>query len=205
MSSNQKGAIAELAIALHASRLGISVLRPQTEGLRYDLVFDAAGRLMRVQCKWATRRGDVVRVPMRGSYHSPVRGYVRSTYASDELDGIAAYCEELDRVYWLPIARFDEQTHVNLRLAPARNNQRGGVNMAADYELGAVAQLGERLAGSEEVGGSIPQLHRSADHGRRARVPRAVRVVPGAGRRRRVVSDHPPGQALCPPDAAGAA
>jgi len=28
-----------------------------TEGLRYDLAFDVDGRLMRVQCKWATVDG----------------------------------------------------------------------------------------------------------------------------------------------------
>jgi hypothetical protein len=42
------------------------------------------------------------------------------------------------------------------RLAPARNNQKIGVTMADDYRLGAVAQLGERLAGSQKVRGSSP-------------------------------------------------
>jgi hypothetical protein len=44
----------------------------------------------------------------------------------------------------------------HLRLAPARNNQQIGVTMADDYRLGAVAQLGERLAGSQKVRGSSP-------------------------------------------------
>ena len=43
-----------------------------------------------------------------------------------------------------------------MRLAPARNGQRAALNFAADYPLGAVAQLGERPAGSREVRGSIP-------------------------------------------------
>jgi hypothetical protein len=52
---------------------------------------------------------------------------------------------------------------VQLRLAPTLNNQRQGINWAEHYEfearlraLGAVAQLGERLAGSQKVTGSIP-------------------------------------------------
>ena len=148
--------IAELGIALHASKLGIRVLRPMAEGARYDLVFDLGATLIRVQCKWAAHHGDVIKVPTRGSYHSPGRGYVRSTYSRADVDGIAAYCQDLDRCYWLPIDVFSGQSMVNLRLTATLNRQRAAVNMASEYEFGAVAQLGERLAGSEEVRGSSP-------------------------------------------------
>jgi PD-(D/E)XK nuclease superfamily protein len=51
-----------------------------------------------------------------------------------------------------------------LRLAPRLNNQRLGINWAEDYAFearlggkqGAVAQLGERLHGMQEVTGSSP-------------------------------------------------
>jgi len=39
VDSNQKGNVAELAIAAEAARLGLSVLKPLTEQERYDLVF----------------------------------------------------------------------------------------------------------------------------------------------------------------------
>jgi hypothetical protein len=52
---------------------------------------------------------------------------------------------------------------VHLRLADSRNNQRQRINWVKDYEfeatlarLGAVAQLGERLAGSQKATGSSP-------------------------------------------------
>ena len=38
----------------------------------------------------------------------------------------------------------------------AVHNQELAINYAADYELGAIAQLGERVTGSHEVGGSNP-------------------------------------------------
>ncbi len=50
-----------------------------------------------------------------------------------------------------------------MRLAPSRNGQRAALNFAADYPLGAVAQLGERPAGSREVRGSIPLSSISTD------------------------------------------
>ena len=60
LSTDQKGAVAEIAIALAATKLGIDVYRPLHEGGRYDLILDVGGSLNRVQCKWAPRHGDVV-------------------------------------------------------------------------------------------------------------------------------------------------
>jgi hypothetical protein len=44
-STDQKGAIAESAIACAAIKLGIDVYKPLSDGTRYDLIFDLAGRL----------------------------------------------------------------------------------------------------------------------------------------------------------------
>ena len=91
-----------------------------------------------------------------GSYHSPTRGYVLSTYSANEVDAVAAYCGDNERCYLIPIEIIDGQSSMNLRLAPTRNGQLAGVRMAADYELGAVAQLVERHGGTVEVVGSSP-------------------------------------------------
>jgi hypothetical protein len=60
LTTDQKGGIAENGIAWHAFRLGIDVYRPIAEGGRYDMIFDLGDRLVRVQCKWAARYGDVL-------------------------------------------------------------------------------------------------------------------------------------------------
>jgi hypothetical protein len=52
LSRNQKGAVAEIKIAAAAIELGVPVLRPMQEHGRYDLAFEIAGTLYRVQCKW---------------------------------------------------------------------------------------------------------------------------------------------------------
>ncbi len=85
-------------------------------------------------------------------------------YGADEIDAVAAYCAELDTCYLLPISKVAGRRQVQLRLAPARNNQRFGVNWAGRFEFstvdwsvpGAIAQLGERSAGSRKVAGSSP-------------------------------------------------
>jgi PD-(D/E)XK endonuclease len=156
LTTNEKGVVAELAIALQASRLGIGVLRPLVEGARYDLVFDRAGHLQRIQCKWARQKDGVIGIQIRGNYHSPTRGYVRSTYDIAEIDAIAAYCPDNGQCYYVSSQEAAGLSYLHLRLEPAKNRQRAGIRMAKQYELGAIAQLGERVAGSDEVVGSSP-------------------------------------------------
>jgi PD-(D/E)XK endonuclease len=58
LTTDQKGAVAETAIAFAAIKLGIGVYRPLFEGGRFDLIFEVGGELYRIQCKWAPRAGD---------------------------------------------------------------------------------------------------------------------------------------------------
>ena len=156
LSTNEKGAIAEAMILAEATRYGIDVYRPVVDGGRADLIFDLGDRLERIQCKWGRVVGDVIVVRTGTCRHSPTRGYVRSTYAADEIDAFCFYVGELNRCYYVPISLVAGKFDLHLRLTPARNNQRVGVTMAADHEFGAVAQLGERWHGMPEVRGSIP-------------------------------------------------
>ena len=156
LTTNQKGAIAETAVTLEAVRLGIPVLRPVVEGSRYDLVFEIGGRFLRVQCKWATTRGNAVVVRARTSRRGPGGRLIQGTYGRDEIDMVAAYCPENGNCYFIPFSRVPLSGSMYLRLGSARNGQKLGLNWAADYELGAIAQLGERRAGSAKVVGSSP-------------------------------------------------
>jgi hypothetical protein len=162
MTTDQKGAIAELAIQLAATKLGIDVYKPIAEGGRYDLIFDLAPQLWRVQCKWATRYDDVIVIRCYSARRAR-EGLRRRRYTPDEIDAFAAYCHELERCFFLPIAEVPIQ-EVRLRISPARNNQKRKVRWADDFDFaatlgrhqGAVAQLGERMPGRHEVTGSSP-------------------------------------------------
>jgi hypothetical protein len=134
LTTNQKGAIAEAAIALTTVKLGIDVYKPLVDGGRYDLIFDVESRLVRVQCKWATHRGSVIVVPCYSARRTR-DGLSRRLYTADEIDAYAAYCRDLDTSYFLPIEQFAGRTYIQLRLDPTRNNQRGRINWANDFEL----------------------------------------------------------------------
>ena len=162
MTTDQKGGLAELAIAMSAIKLGVDVYRPMIEGGRYDLVFGLGSELVRVQCKWAPLNGDVITVRCLSSRRARV-GFVKRRYESGEIDAFAAYCSANDTCYFLPHHLFAHRTAISLRLSPTRNNQASGVNWAKDFEfaatlaaLGAVAQLGERQHGMLEATGSSP-------------------------------------------------
>jgi hypothetical protein len=155
LTSNDKGNIAEAAIALEAIKLGIDVLKPVAEHGRYDLAFDLGDRIIRVQCKWARLIGGVVCVNLAG-YRLTSQGLVRSKYSADEIDAVAAYCQALDRVFFLPATDVAGRSAFHLRIAPAKNAQLAAINWADQYSLGAIAQLGERLRGTQEVAGSSP-------------------------------------------------
>lgn len=163
LSTDQKGAIAETAIVYAALRVGLKVYKPVAEGGRYDLIFEADGRLLRVQCKWASRQDDVVIVRAYSSRRTRSGMLVRG-YTEREVDGVAAYCPETERCYFMPIEVVGSRKQIFLRLGETRNGQRAGLNWAAPFEfaaidwsrLGAVAQLEEHPAGSRKAGGSSP-------------------------------------------------
>jgi hypothetical protein len=165
MSSNTKGAVAEQAIVLAATRLGIPVLRPVAEHGRTDLALEIGGDLWRVQVKWGrlSPEADVVSVHLFTS-RCTTRGHVRRTYPEHEVDLFAIYCGELDRCFLLPAALLANKTQIRLRLTPTRNGQKSCTNLADDFTFdGAVAQLARALGWQPRGRGfESPQLHSSA-------------------------------------------
>lgn len=162
MTTDQKGAIAEACIAAEALKLGIEVYRPVAEGGRYDMILDIAGKLWRIQCKWASRRRETLVVSCESARRC-ADGFIRRRYTAEEVDAIAAYSLEVDRCFLIPIERVENKPAIAIRLAPCLNNQRRRINWADDFDfeatirrLGAVAQLEERRHGMAEVVGSSP-------------------------------------------------
>jgi hypothetical protein len=161
LTTTQRGARAESAITSAAIRLGVGVFRAVADE-RYDLVLDIGARLLRVQCKTAALNDDVLVIRCY-SCRRTAGGMLKRSYTSDEIDAVPAYCDELGRCFLIPIRRVDGLSTIQLRLAPAKNNQAQRINWANDFEFaatlrryGAIAQLGERISGRDEVAGSSP-------------------------------------------------
>ena len=112
-----------MAAAIEA---GVSVLRPMQEHGRYDLAFEIADRILRVQCKWGAldEAGAIIKVSVQSCCLTP-GGYVRTPYGLDEIDLVAVYCGDLGRCYLLPSALACGRTSVHLRLVPPKNRPAG--------------------------------------------------------------------------------
>ena len=145
-------------------RCGVGVFKALSDGERYDLIFDLRPGLLRVQCKWAVLRENVVSIRCY-SCRRTKDGQVQMPYTSSEIDAYAAYCPDESRSYLVPLSEgLRNRRSIDLRRTPTRNNQRAGIHWAKQFEMaatierlrGAIAQLGERLAGSQKVTGSSP-------------------------------------------------
>jgi hypothetical protein len=135
LTTNQVGAIAETEIVSAALKLGVGVFSAVHDE-RYDLIFDLRPTLLRVQCKTALLDGDVVVIRCYSSRRSAT-GLLKRVYTRSEIDAIAAYGAEIDRVFLLPVSRIDGRSHIQLRLRPPKNNQSVGVNWADDFDFAA--------------------------------------------------------------------
>lgn len=158
LTPNEKGNLAEAAIVFHFARLGAPVFRPLSEHSPFDLVVSLGGGLLRIQSKWGRLSDDesIVEVPLTRSRQTPA-GAVRRPYGKDEIDAVVAYCDGLDECYLIPAAIACNRRSLTLRLSASGNGQQASIKWAADYSLpGAIAQLGERSAGSRKVVGSNP-------------------------------------------------
>jgi hypothetical protein len=162
LTTNQKGALAEAKILSAAIEHGAGVARPFDDE-RYDLILDLRPRLVRVQCKWAGRVGDVLSVRLYTSRRGP-QGLINRRYSLGEFDAFGVYSPDTDRCYLLPAVQFVSRRQVYLRLSPTQNNQAIGIRWAQDFEFGAtierlkgpIAQLGEHLHGMQKAAGSSP-------------------------------------------------
>ena len=138
------GDTTEAVILAEFLKAGFPVLLPFGENHRYDLVIEAGGKFLRVQCKTASPcgwQGDRSCLRFHAYSHRFESGKFRDREAyRDQADLFAAYAPSTGQVYVLPVADVPE-TDVWLRLTPARNGQQSKVRMAADCTMEAWAAL----------------------------------------------------------------
>jgi hypothetical protein len=127
LTTEQKGEIAFLKVQEAAVRKGATALKPMLPR-RYDLVLEWRRRYYRCQVKYADspspRSQGAVRVDLRRR---------KKTYSKDEIDVVLVYVPQIDKVCWFPPKLFHKKVSLQLRLLPAKNNQRSGCLLAADY------------------------------------------------------------------------
>lgn len=114
-------------------RRGYHVSLPLSEDMKYDLVLDKGGRLLRVQCKGTRRVDGALRVKCKltSTWYSQTRsGY---KYTADDIDLLAVADIDSGCVYYIPAPELGEGRNVmHLRVDAARNGQSGNIRWAKD-------------------------------------------------------------------------
>ena len=134
-TTNDTGSISESAITTRFLQLGYTVYFPYGGKQRYDMVIENdEGQIWRVQCKTAQMQNNGTIIVFHTASHNVALKDKRMRHYRGQCDFFAAYCEELNKVYLLPVDQVGT-TEANLRLKPAKNNQEKNVRWAEDYEL----------------------------------------------------------------------
>jgi hypothetical protein len=129
------GQIAVMKVEIRAAEKGVVTSRPNLQ-CRYDLIVDEAGILSRAQVKyaggqpWAGRSG-VVSVGLRKWRNGGRK--ILPCYKATEIDLLFVYVEKIDQILRFGPEMFHGRRELQIRIAPAKNNQRKGCIMASEY------------------------------------------------------------------------
>ena len=128
--SNEKGDIGEAAFALASARKGYWTGK-MPQGCPYDYVLDRHnGNVERVQVKFRsmTSTGTVVIKLSQNTFTN------RTTYTAQNIDSIAVYVNELDKVFLIPIAKLIGVNEVILRCVESTKRKDKNSRMISEYE-----------------------------------------------------------------------
>jgi len=129
--TNKIGDMAEAQCLAALVRAGKTVLIPFGSADDYDLVIEENEKFFRVQCKKAQLINGAVKVKAYSLHQN--NGKYRNRSYENRADLIAAYCEELNKTYLMPVE--SSQTSFYLRVDPTKNNQKKRIRWAKDYEI----------------------------------------------------------------------
>jgi len=127
-TTNQKGLITELEVALYFIKLGYNVSQPLNVDSKYDFILDTGNKLLKIQVKTShipPNRDDVIMFKCRSVTG---RNTVKHTlYNKKEIDYFATFWD--NKVYLVPVEECSSEKTLRLNKKIIRSNW----NYAEDY------------------------------------------------------------------------
>jgi len=129
------GLTAHTAILHKLVSMGLEVLQPLSDDLRYDLAYyvKETAELIRIQCKAGRYEPKLGCILFKNFNRTGGRTGRRGYIGDAEYFGV--YCEELNKTYLLPADLVSYVGEVHLRVLRSKNNQVKKVIWARDYEI----------------------------------------------------------------------
>ena len=127
--TKKKGAIAETKVLAYLIERGFNVSIPWGEDVRYDLVSEKDGVFKRIQIKYVTPKNGCLVVFLRSA-----NNWNTIKYTVKDIDITAVYDPKNDKIYFIPITMFSNNSRINLRLLVPKNNQKKNVIWASEFQ-----------------------------------------------------------------------
>lgn len=129
MHSKKKGNIGQFAAMIELAKLGFSVFSEEGDISQIDIIAEKDGKLLRIQCKAAFPKNDVLCLYLKKSgpgYHK--------LYREEDVDYFSLYDLSNHKLYFVPSDILkDHKSTLNLRLNKSKNNQKKLVFFAEDF------------------------------------------------------------------------
>lgn len=132
MHPKERGELTEAIVIARLIEYGYFVSLPFGDNQRYDLVVDDRVSLHRVQVRTARDGKSYGSIAFNTVSTHPLSG--KKTGYAGQIEAFIAYHPPTRIFYWIPIGECAGSPFV-MRISPARNNQKSGIRLAADYEL----------------------------------------------------------------------
>lgn len=135
MTTNQKGDVTELLVSAFLISKGFKISKPISNNLRYDLIADFRGKLLRIQCKSSTYETHSNKRAITFntcSSHINTKGQVRIPYSKYDIDYIATVWN--GHCYMIPVEETGSSQFM-LRLEKPKNNQIKKIHFIENYSL----------------------------------------------------------------------
>jgi hypothetical protein len=127
--SNEKGEIGEAAFVLVSAKRGYWTGK-MPQGCPYDYVLDRHdGKLLRIQVKFRSLESNGI-VTIKLSQNTFTN---RVSYNESNIDYIAVYVNELDKVYLVPIAEICDVKEVKLRCVESTKTKDKNSRIITEY------------------------------------------------------------------------
>lgn len=124
----------EAAVLAALAQRGYLISIPFGENHRYDLIADDGDRLLRIQVKTGRLRHGVIAFRCCSTHQHRRSGPTSSRAYFGEIDYLAVYCRENQKVYLVPESEM-VRTAGHLRLDPTLNGQVRNIRWASEFEL----------------------------------------------------------------------
>lgn len=133
LTPNAKGAIGERLVVADLLRRGFEVFVSAADNSRSDVVVLVKDKVVRIQVKTSSEQNGVVKLSLRKCCLNPKYNY---TYRKGDFDVFALVIAETGQIAYISLAvALKCGSVLNLRTAPAKNNQKRNTRSFSDFSV----------------------------------------------------------------------